>query len=153
MLQTTKGRNRWVGKLAAVACIAVLAGACDDDPAGPDPIVYEGEVEGVGDFSELNGEVAFEATATTVDISVSLADYPDQGDGFPWILREGTCATPGDALGELDDYPLIELDEEGVWGDEVTASIDDDEDSYVFELRRSAEDDETVIACGDLSRI
>lgn len=154
MLQTMtmEGRNRWISKLGAVAFIAVLAGACDDDPVAPDPAVYEGEVEGVGDFSALNGEVAFDAAATTLDVSVRLADYPDQGGGFPWILREGTCADPGDALGELDDYPVIELDEEGEWSDVVTASIDNDEDSYVFELRRSADDGETVIACGDLAR-
>lgn len=149
----TGGRSLQLSRIGALTLIVLLAGACDDDDAlGPDPAVYEGEVAGVDPFDGLSGDITLEVGTEALQIALALADYPDPGDGFPWILREGTCAAPGDEIGELADYPLIEPDDDGEWTDVVEIEADDEADSYVIEIRRSEDEEDSVIACGELDR-
>lgn len=152
MASFVRRTSRIVAILSAAAVLA-LAG-CDDDTTSPepDPAVYEGGIAGVGEFDEITGSATIELDDHSFDVELSLADHPDQGDGFPWILKEGTCAAPGDEVGELADYPLIEPDSEGEWSDLVALELSDAAEEYALEIRRSGDDETTMIACGDLEK-
>lgn len=150
---STGGGGLRLSRIGALALVVLLAGACDDEsPLGPDPSVFEGEVAGVDPFEDLSGDITLEVGTEALQIALALSDFPEPGDGFPWILRDGTCAVPGDEIGALEDYPLIEPDDDGEWTDVVEIEADDEADAYVIEIRRSEDEEDTVIACGELDR-
>jgi hypothetical protein len=158
MWNTAVNRRLSAARLGLLVALTMTATACDDDPVAPDATVFEGEIAGVGAFEDMTGQASFELGANELAITITLDEHPEQGDGFPWILREGACADPGDAIGELADFPLIELDENDEWSADVeleledgTLDLDAEAEAYVIEIR-SSEDEETVIGCGDLER-
>jgi len=134
----------------------LLVQACSDSsPTIPDPpesVKYSGALQGEGEYGTLEGTVALEATESGFEIFLTLDGAPEVDEnGFPWILRSGSCSEPGDAFGELSDYPGIVPDTEGSWDDSVDLGISD-EDTLILEVRRSESESETRIACGELER-
>ena len=131
-----------------------LVQACgDSSPTNPDPPVdFTGSLQGVGEYATLEGTAAVEASEDVFEIAITLEQAPGVDEnGFPWILRSGTCAEPGDAFGSLADYPGIVLDAEDSWEGSVELAISD-EDALIIEVRRSESEPGTRIACGELER-
>jgi hypothetical protein len=143
--------------LAAIAMLAMTAGCSDSSPVDPtpEPPVYQGELTPSEAFLGLEGGVVLtllEGSEFEIALTMEGAPEPAEG-GFPWILRTGTCAAPGDALGDWEEFPAIELDAEGGWAADVEIALGDEAERYVVDIRRSAVDRETRLACAEAERV
>lgn len=141
----------------ALAAMLAVAGCSDSSPVDPtpDPPVYQGDLTPTEGFPDLEGSVVLTIVeGGTFEIAVSMESAPDPAEGgFPWILRSGTCAAPGDTLGDWEEFPAIELDEEGEWLAEIDIALGDEAERYVIDIRRSADDLETHLACAQAERV
>ncbi len=148
-------RRRGPARSAAaltLALSAVLAGCSDSgvDPL-PDPPSYQGTLSPAEGWEGLAGGVVLTPlNGEGFEVLLTMEGAPEAEGGFPWLLRDGTCADPGQALGDWEEFPPIELDEAGGWGITVEVPIDDEAEGYVMDIRRSADDRETPLACADL---
>ena len=107
--------HRW-SALALLGAVATTA--CSDSPTDPPEPQFElsGEVVGQGDFGDFSASADAEVFTGNTDVTFELENVPEEAeDGLSWTFREGSCEDPGDALGEADDYPAIEADEDGTW--------------------------------------
>lgn len=132
--------------LASSAC--ALAGGGETDTR---PIVgaWTGEVRALGEagHSGFATVTVFPAAGTRANLTLSGGS---PGGRHPWQIREGDCGEEGDVVGSPGDYPLLEPDQAGQASASVTLATDLDADgSYSVEVLQ-AEDDETVVGCGDL---
>jgi len=143
--------------LAAATVLAMAAGCSESSPVDPtpEPPVYQGVLTPSEAFPGLQGGVVLtllEGGEFELALTMEGAPEPDEG-GFPWILRTGTCAAPGDAMGDWEEFPAIELDAEGGWAADVEIALGDDADRYVVDIRRSEADRETQLACAEAERL
>jgi hypothetical protein len=141
--------------LAFLVAVLLVQACSDSSPTTPDPpeaVNFAGALQGEGEYATLEGTATLEASEDGFEIALTLDSAPEVDEnGFPWILRSGSCAEPGDAFGSLADYPGIVLDAEGSWEGSVHLGISD-EDTLILEVRRSESESETRIACGELER-
>jgi hypothetical protein len=150
----SRGARRVRTSLLAAA-LALVAAGCDDSTTPPvvDPPQFLGNLVAAEGFEELEGSaVVVPVTATGFEVAMALEGAPATDDGFPWLLREGSCAEPGDALGDWEDFPLIDPDGEGEWNAEVDVPLDAEADGYVIDIRRAEDDLDTVMACAFVER-
>jgi hypothetical protein len=143
--------------VAAVAMLALTTACGESSPLDPtpEPPVYQGALTPSEAFAGLEGGVVLtllEGGEFEIALTMEGAPDPEEG-GFPWILRTGTCAAPGDALGAWEEFPAIELDAEGGWAADVEIALGDDADRYVVDIRRSSADRDTHLACAEAERI
>lgn len=132
--------------------VAMSVAACDSSSTEPPPAFpeYEGTFEPAEGFEELSGAALLLLGENAFALGVSILEAPDPGeDGFPWLLREGTCASPGGALNEPEDVPAIVLEADGTWSETIDVALEE-RSSYVLDLRLSWDDPETPIACAEL---
>lgn len=124
--------------------------SCDDSPTTPAPILWVGDLAATND-SDVTGVASVEAYAALFTASVVI-DGGVEGAAYPWHVGEGqTCGEVEDRVGDADDYPPLEPNEEGAASAEATISqVLDPDASYHVALLASDEDD-TVIACGELT--
>lgn len=103
----------------------------------------------------LEGNAGFDVTGTvvlnTVDADTTLVSIVLSGDdvqgNHPAHIHDGSCEMPGDETIVLDP-----VDDTGVSETEVDLSLDDlTTGEYFINVHQSEEDDDTWIACGDLS--
>ncbi|TVP43030.1 MAG: hypothetical protein EA350_14430 [Gemmatimonadales bacterium] len=149
--------SRSAAGLAAAAVLAMTTGCSESSPIDPtpDPPVYQGALTPSEGFSGLEGGVVLtllEGGEFEIALTMEGAPEPDEG-GFPWILRGGSCAAPGDALGDWDEFPAIQLDAEGGWAADVEIALGDEAERYVVDIRRSEADRETQLACAEAERL
>lgn len=143
--------------LSAALLLALVPAACSDSSTDPgdDLPAWEGALEPASqDVSTLEGSVTVTLDADGgFDVAVRATGYPtDEEDGFPWTLRTGTCEEFGEPLMDATEVPPFEPDENGDWSAHVDVSLDDQAESWVFDLRRSMDDPEEAMGCSDLVR-
>jgi hypothetical protein len=143
--------------VAAVAMLALTTACGESSPVDPtpEPPVYQGEFTPSEGFAGLQGGVVLTLLeGGEFEIALTMEGGPEAAEGgFPWILRTGSCAAPGGALGEWEEFPAIELDAEGGWAADVEIALGDDAERYVVDIRRSAADRDTQLACAEAERV
>jgi hypothetical protein len=133
--------------------LLVAAGCNESSPTDPpaDPPRFQGALDPAEGFSEVEGTVSLVLVAGEgFTIEVEIEGAPEAEGGLPWMLREGSCAEPGDPLGDFEEFPPVELDEEGAWSAEVEVPLSATLEAVVFDLRRSADELEVRVACAVL---
>lgn len=89
-----------------------LAG-CSLDVEEPKQLLWEGQLEAVGDSSDLGGSVAAIARDATTEAGIEVtSSSASVGDRWIWRLGEGTCQSPGDPIGAAESYPVLEARED-----------------------------------------
>lgn len=147
------GRPTRLGMMVLLAAPLALLAACDDDsPTTPPPTTtWTAEFSGTGEYAAVTGATEVAAGVQTSSALVAVVGA-EAGDAFAWYIAEGSCAEPGNALGEPGNYGLIEADGEGEGA--ATAAIGatlDNEETYHVELYL-ADDAAVTVACSALSR-
>jgi len=140
--------------LPALLLLLAPAACSDASPTEPPatPVVYQGEITPVEGFPDLAGGVTLALLAGGFDIEVAMQGAPEpHEDGFPWMLREGTCAEPGDFLGAWEEFPSVDLDADGRWEATVSVALSEEAEGYVVDFRRSADDLEIPLACAEVT--
>lgn len=156
-MRGTKKRARRAarkGVVVAVAVIGVVLGACDDDPTNPDPAnAWEATLAGQGTHAEVAGEAAVLSNSVAFAAEIALEDAPADAV-FEWAVVEGTCAEPGDVVGEASAYPELEVAANGTAAAEADddVSLDVDED-YAVVVTDESGAASVLVACGALERI
>lgn len=107
-------------------------------------------LKGMGNFASVTGQVKANVLEGRTQASISLTGATAGGQ-HPWMIHEGTCSMPGQAVGMASDYPLISVqnDGRGTASANVMARLDEAKD-YVVVVHASQSDMTTVVACGDL---
>jgi hypothetical protein len=107
--------------------------------------------------SEASGAVTGTAELDSTGPTTSLAKVSIRGDrpvGIrPWRVHHGQCGQEGAVLGSAGDYPPIKVGPDGTGSG--TAKVDvptPTTGDYLVNVRVSAADLETIVACGNLHR-
>jgi hypothetical protein len=143
-----------VSTLALSGLLLLGTAACSDSsPTDPpaEPPVFQGSLVPAEAFPDLAGGVVLTLEeGEAFEIALSLENAPEMEEGgFPWVLREGSCAEPGDPLGDWEEFPPAQPDAEGGWAVTVDLALSPTAERYVVDLRRSVDDRETVLACAE----
>lgn len=134
-----------------VAPLAVFA-ACDDSPTDPPATIdWTADIEGTGEFTEIEGAALVVSTAQAAAAGVAIAGA-EAGASFTWYVGTGSCADPGEALGEPGDYGALEADDEGDGSAEAELGVALDNSASYHIAIHPADDPDVVAACSALSR-
>jgi hypothetical protein len=143
-------------RTAGVLVAGLLLAACDIsvDP-GPRTFSWHGELVPSAGWDHLAGQGAISWTEGEVEFSAGLFLQGDAaGSVRPWRLHHGSCAAGGAVVAGPEHYPPVTVDEDGEGGELTTVpGTLDTGASYHVSVRRSVDESETIIACGDLSRV
>lgn len=142
--------------LALGACVRTATneatGKVDVDVESP---TKQGEdwsatLRGVGGFAAVSGEAKAMVKEGNTEVRVSL-NGAQAGGSHPWMVHEGTCAMPGQAVGTMSAYPPITIGAtgSGTQTANLNARLDEAKD-YIVLVHLSPNDMTNVLACGDL---
>ena len=111
---------------------------------------WKAGLKGQGGFTSVIGQVKANVLEGKTQASISI-EGATAGGQHPWMIHEGTCNMPGQAVGMASDYPLVTIgsDGRGTASANIMARLDEAKD-YVVVLHASQSDMTTVVACGDL---
>lgn len=140
-------------RLAAllVAPLALFA-ACDDSPTDPPAVTnWTADLEGAGEFTEIEGAALVVSTTQSSAAGVEIIGA-DAGAAFTWYVAAGTCADPGEALGEPGDYDALEANDEGEGAAEAELGVALDNSASYHVAILPSDDADVVAACSALSR-
>lgn len=130
---------------------AALVGCGDDDELGDDQ-ERSADLDGLGDFDNLDGDANVRWTeGTTGFIATIDLENDTPGQVRPWHVHFGTCGSGGEIVGSAEDYPLLEIGEDG--RAVATATVDERLErnvDYHVNVHLSEAELGTIIACGDL---
>jgi Cu/Zn superoxide dismutase len=130
---------------------AMLVGCGDDDSVG-DQVERNADLDGLGDFEELDGDANVRWTQGTSGFLATIELENDEpGAVRPWHVHFGTCGSGGEIVGSAGDYPLLEVGDDGQALATATVSevLDSGEDYHV-NVHLSETELGTIIACGNL---
>jgi hypothetical protein len=98
----------------------------------------------------VEGDAAVVSAATSLAAEIAI-EGAEADAVFTWMIREGSCATPGDAVGTATSYPDLEADASGDADAETTiaAGLDEDED-YIVLVRDETGAAPVTVACSAL---
>lgn len=138
-------------RVSVAAVFIVAVAACDDsttEPPAGDPTHWSAELVAEGDAT-LAGTASVASLASELAATIEIVEGPASAV-HAWYIGEGECGGEEGRVGDAEDYPLLELDEEGeaVVEAEVAAGLDPDGEYHVAVL--ASDDDDTVVACGAL---
>lgn len=146
MFQNNARVRRFAALTVSLLGSSVALSACDDDPIEPiAPVEWLAELAG-----DIDGIAAASSAGSAFDAAIEI-EGADADAVFTWAVAAGTCATPGARVGAADDYPDLEVGEDGTAAAEaeVNAGLDDEDDYIVRVLDESGEGPVTI-ACGAL---
>lgn len=144
------------GRPALLLAAALTVGACDDDddPIDPGPATeWAADLSGEGDYEDVTGAIIVLASDDALAAEIEIDGAAD-GDVFAWGVHEGTCATPGERIGDADAYPDLEAGANGA----ATAEADQDVglesgQHYIIQVTEEGGDEPVVVACSALSEV
>jgi hypothetical protein len=98
--------------LGVVLAMVLLAGCID--PVEPLPVLgWQGQLEPTGTSDlVLSGSVAMVANQFSTQVGIGVTAGPEN-TAFRWVVRAGSCQTPGSPLASEDLFPILELDDAG----------------------------------------
>lgn len=129
-----------------------LSTACVDlNKNDVQPSTWEATLMPAPAFPGLAGQAAAVVSAAGTDLGVGLSGATP-GAQHTWALRLGTCALPGQQIGEDTDYPRLAVSDSGKAAAEAILGTQLARDgSYAVVVRLSTADT-TRLACGNLAR-
>jgi len=146
-----------VRRFAALPLVlaAFTLAACDDDDDSttpPDPVEWEAELEGAGEFEEVTGVAAVLSTQSKFEATIEIQGAPADAT-FAWTVAAGSCAQPGNAVGAANAYPDLEVGEDGTAEAEaeVTAALNAS-GNYIVHVIDDSGDEPVTVACGALAK-
>ena len=136
--------------LAFAAVLGVAACDDDDDPSQPQQTLWEATLEGIEPFEDVEGTVEVTAGANSFKAEIAI-EGAEEGAEFDWTVARGTCEEPGNAVGQANQYPALEVDEEGKASAEATINVKlDKSQDYIVQVIDNSGDDPAPVACGAL---
>jgi hypothetical protein len=111
---------------------------------------WKGALKGMGNFTTVVGQVKATSVEGKTEARISI-EGATAGGSHPWLIHEGSCNLPGNAIGSASDYPALTIGQDGK-GNAVAnlARRLDEAKDYIVIVHASASDMSTVVACGDL---
>ena len=111
---------------------------------------WKAGLKGMGNYASVNGQVKAQVLDGKTTASITVNDAMSGGQ-HPWMIHEGTCSMPGNAVGSASDYPLVVIGSDGKGNAtaNLMARLDEAKD-YVVVVHASTSDLQTVVACGKL---
>lgn len=110
-------------------------------PQGDSKVGGSASIEASGGGGSQTGQAA--AYQASISVTGGTA-----GGSLGWTVQEGSCSSPGSAVGSASAYPAIKVDEGGTGN--ATATIASQLDaSKAYSV--SVNDGGTVLACGDFT--
>ena len=111
---------------------------------------WKAGLKGMGNFTSVNGQVKANVLEGKTMASITI-NNATAGGQHPWMIHEGTCSMPGQAVGMASDYPLVSIasDGRGTASANIMARLDEAK-QYVVVVHASQSDMTTVVACGEL---
>jgi superoxide dismutase, Cu-Zn family len=146
--------TRIVGACAVLALVGACGGSSTVAP-DPDEFEWQAEVFGTTGWEHLAGEAAFRWTEGTQTIRAGIALEGDEpGAVRPWHVHHDSCASGGGIVGLDQQYPRLEIDEDGSASVVVDVPIGVDP-SGAFHVNVHLSDAElaVIVACGDFSLV
>ena len=142
--------------LAFTACARMTSneatGKTDFDVESP---LKKGEdwkagLKGMGSFTSVVGQLKANVLNDKTDARISV-EGAMAGGQHPWLIHEGTCNLPGQAVGMMSEYPMITIgqDGRGTANAVLNARLSEAKD-YIVMVHASQSDMATVVACGVL---
>lgn len=96
--------------VVGAGALILLLPACSLDVQAPEPLLWEAELEPITPDPSLTGSAAAISRETTTEAGIEVRGG-EAGDRWVWRIREGSCQTPGSALGPADAYPVLEAED------------------------------------------
>lgn len=141
----------------AAARTTVLAGTllgvgCLSATEPPETLFWEGTfiAEANGPAS-LNGSAAMVALRSHSQLGVGIQGAPPSIE-YGWVLRNGTCATPGNAVAPASAFPALDVNSNGDVDLEVAIERRLTGTDYAVQVIENADGSGEVLACADLTR-
>lgn len=117
----------------------------------PNVVAWEGELAGAqGAFDPLQGSAAALSEGNRTAASIAISGAEDTLS-YAWRIQRGSCQSPGDVVGGLASYPVLEPGSSGSASADAALSEGMLSGSFHAAVFRSG--DETPVACGDLRPI
>ena len=103
-------------------------------------------------YRDTRGTAYARPTETGTQVALTI-EGGFAGSRFAWDMREGTCATPGQAIGDPNLYPYLMLGDRGMGSAIADLSIRMEQGrQYIVNLYSTAAESRTQIACAALTR-
>lgn len=148
--------------MMAMAGVLSFTVACDDDDSvtpdpDPDPeeFVWEATLVGTEAYAGVQGQGAAAWTEETSEFAATVDIEGDEPEAVrPWHVHENTCEAGGGIVGPAAEYTPLAVGAEGTASaaDTISVALDPEAD-YHINVHLSAEDLETIIACGNLELV
>lgn len=140
------------GRAPTLLGLALLASGCLSPAEPPQTLLWEGEllIDAAGP-PDLVGSTAMAAFSAHTEVGIGIDGAP-LGATYGWLLRNGTCATPGEGSAPPTAFPALEVSAEqsaeavAVLQRRITGT------EYAVQLVENADGTGPVIACADLTR-
>lgn len=136
-------------RVEALVLLAAMAGCVNLDVASSSPLVWNTTLAPTSAYPDVSGQAAVvsQASGTSVGIQINGATA---GAQHVWALRFGTCATPGQRIGDAADYPALDVSTTGTASAQTLLGLQlDASAAYLIDVRAAASDTARV-ACGNL---
>ena len=148
--------------VAAVTCVSAACVRARTDPVTGkvavdvhSPLqkgtVWNAKMTGEGPAASATGQGRAEVYDGQSTVTVHLEGMP-RGGAHPWRVFQGRCSETGGPLGEAELYTPLTVSENGVAEGTVKLPMElGITRKYKIRVFASAQDPNTVVACGDLS--
>jgi hypothetical protein len=134
----------------AFVLAAAAAGCVNLDVGTAPPVTWATILAPTLAYPNVSGQgaVVSQANGTSIGIQINGATA---GAHHAWGLRLGTCAVPGQQMGDAADYPSLDVSTSGsASAQTLLGSRLDPAGAYLIDVRVSATDT-TRVACGNLA--
>lgn len=145
-------------RIIATVLPVVVAAGCDGTTSSvtPEPVEFEwqGDLTGLGNFGQLDGEAAFRWIEGADEITAAITISGDEpGAVRPWHVHVNSCAQGGDIFGADDQYPRLTIGADGTASAVADVPVVPNPNAqYHVNVHQSDDPDEfgVFIACGDM---
>lgn len=147
MFQNNTRARRFASLTVTLLASTIVLAACDDDPVEPIvPVEWLATLTG----DEIDGIASASSAGNAFDAAIEI-EGAEADAVFTWDVSAGTCAAPGARIGAADDYPDLEVAEDGTAAAEaeVSAALDE-EGAYIVRVRDETGQAAVTVACGAL---
>lgn len=123
-----------------------------DDTQMTDTSTWQTSLDAQDGFDGISGNASADVRDGQTQAMASVSGAP-AGGAHPWHIHFGTCGSGGGIVGAAGAYPMLEIGDDGSASANATIDVAlDSNQSYYVNVHASADDLETIVACGDLSR-
>jgi hypothetical protein len=113
-------------------------------------LLWQGALEPVaGASTSVSGTMAMAANAQFTQVGIGI-DAAEPGLVVGWLVRQGSCASPGARVGPPAAFPPFEIGESGEGDREATLNYRLERSGYAGQVTAEPDGGGEVLACADL---